>query len=574
VEPTPRPPADGDEFARRIRAERDRLAQDLGLDVRPGHYRRPAERPFTRTDREKGGITLLFGGLTRRHEQLIRSGMTGLGHDAVALPCPDVRAFQTGKEYGNPGQCNPNYFTVGALVRHLQDLEEAGTPREEIIERHVMVTGGACGPCRFGMYEAEYRLALRNSGFDGFRVALFDNAAGLEQSMAESGVSFDVEFFLSLLYALILGDLLNDVAYQIRPFEVTPGQTDQVLDQAVDLLGGILATPRPPSGRIRSTIEAVGGRWQRTRQATAIAERLRDRRLTDALGQVHDMLGQIEVDRTRLRPIVKVTGEFWAQTTEGDGNFGMFRFLEGEGAQVIVEPVGTWITYLLHQAKQRNIDRRGIGAGPAVRRDTDLLGRAADEARLRRSNASLDIAEALVRREWERHRRALGGLPHPLVDQYELQRLAHPYYNSRAAGGEGHLEVAKNIHYSTTGRCHMVLSLKPFGCMPSTQSDAVQSAVTSHHPDMIFLPVETSGEGEINAHSRVQMSLADARSKARAELDEELSRAGMTLEEVREYASEHPELGRATYSVPHAPGVAGVAAGFVRHVAALREVSR
>jgi predicted nucleotide-binding protein (sugar kinase/HSP70/actin superfamily) len=565
------PSAKDEELALRMRAERDRLARALGLDRQPQHYRRPAERPFAPAERGTG-VTLLFGGLTRRHELLIKAAMAGLGHDADALPCPDVRAFQTGKEYGNPGQCNPNYFTVGSLVRHLQELEQAGASRDEIVDRFVMVTGGACGPCRFGMYEAEYRLALRNSGFDGFRVALFDNAAGLEQGVAESGISFDAEFFLSLLYALIVGDLLNDVAYQIRPFEVSPGQTDQVLDEAVERLGDVFATPRLPSGRLKSAIDGVGGRWPPGRQATAIAARLRDRRLAHVLSDVHTMLGRIEVDRTRLRPIVKVTGEFWAQTTEGDGNFGMFRFLEGEGAQVIVEPVGTWITYLLHQAKQRSVDRKGIGPGRAVRRDTDIVGRAADEARLRWANAPLDVAEALVRREWERHRRALGGLPHPLVDQYELQRLAHPYYNSRAAGGEGHLEVAKNIHYSTTGRCHMVLSLKPFGCMPSTQSDAVQSAVTSHHPDMIFLPVETSGEGEINAHSRVQMSLADARAKARAELDDELSRAGLTLEEVREYAAEHPEVRRATYRVPHAPGVAGTAAGFVRHVAALRGV--
>ena len=38
----------------------------------------------------------------------------------------------------------------------------------------------------------------------------------------------------------------------------------------------------------------------------------------------------------------------------------------------------------------------------------------------------------------------------------------------------------------------MVLSLKPFGCMPSTQSDGVQAAVIAHFPDMIFLPIETS----------------------------------------------------------------------------------
>ena len=38
--------------------------------------------------------------------------------------------------------------------------------------------------------------------------------------------------------------------------------------------------------------------------------------------------------------------------------------------------------------------------------------------------------------------------PHELADQYELQRIGHPFYNSRAGGGEGHLEVAKNIYYS------------------------------------------------------------------------------------------------------------------------------
>jgi predicted nucleotide-binding protein (sugar kinase/HSP70/actin superfamily) len=59
-------------------------------------------------------------------------------------------------------------------------------------------------------------------------------------------------------------------------------------------------------------------------------------------------LDDVEVDRLRVKPVVKVTGEFWAQTTESDGNFGMFAFLEREGAHVLVEPLGGWILYLLH----------------------------------------------------------------------------------------------------------------------------------------------------------------------------------------------------------------------------------
>ena len=71
-----------------------------------------------------------------------------------------------------------------------------------------------------------------------------------------------------------------------------------------------------------------------------------------------------------MKPIVKITGEFWAQTTEGDGNFNMFRFLQREGAQVLVEPIGTWITYMIHQVVQKYGDvqgaRRRRGAAAAL----------------------------------------------------------------------------------------------------------------------------------------------------------------------------------------------------------------
>ena len=100
------------------------------------------------------------------------------------------------------------------------------------------------------------------------------------------------------------------------------------------------------------------------------------------------------------------------------------------------------------------------------------------------------------------------------------RELAHPFYNQFARGGEGHLEVGKNVYYTVHKLCHMVLALKPFGCMPSSQSDGVQSAVINKFKDMIFLPIETSGEGEVNAHSRVQMALGEAKVKAKTEFEQ------------------------------------------------------
>jgi predicted nucleotide-binding protein (sugar kinase/HSP70/actin superfamily) len=165
----------------------------------------------------------------------------------------------------------------------------------------------------------------------------------------------------------------------------------------------------------------------------------------------------------------------------------------------------------------------------------------------------------------------MGDTVHRLVPQKELARLAHPFYHQLARGGEGHMEVGKNVYYTVNHLCHMVLALKPFGCMPSTQSDAVQSRVVSKYKDMIFLPIETSGEGEVNAHSRVQMALAEARAKARAEFESVLEKTGRSMDDLRDFAEHHPQLKRALYKVPHRDGIAGTAAQFAWHVSELMD---
>lgn len=225
----------GDSVEATLHAERERMMKEAGLRVGPiSHFKRPRERGFTKA--ERGKVTIWLGGLTLRHEQLIVSGLEGLGYKVGLIPTPVKADFQAGKEFGNNGQCNPTYFTVGSLVNHLKRMrDEEGIPLETILSDHLFVTAGACGPCRFGMYEAEYRLALRNSGFDGFRVMLFQQQGGLDQAAVEAGLEFNLNFFLTLLNAMFMGDILNEVAYQIRPFELEPGRTNEVMQKCMDL---------------------------------------------------------------------------------------------------------------------------------------------------------------------------------------------------------------------------------------------------------------------------------------------------------------------------------------------------
>lgn len=565
------PIAGQDPVEARLQAERERLMAEEGLNVRQvSHFRRPEERPFTRAERET--TTILFGGLTLRHEQLLVSALEGLGYKVGLVPTPRKADFQAGKEYGNNGQCNPTYFTVGALVNYLKDLrDDKGMPVEDILRDYVFITAGACGPCRFGMYEAEFRLALQNSGFDGFRVLLFQQGGGLNQSEVEAGIEFNLNFFLSLLNGMFMGDLLNEVAYHIRPYEVVPGRTNEVFERCVALCqdrlrgknydeihGGALAS-------FLSKLTPVSD----DRDAASFLDQLRSDFYTGAFAECARMLQEeVEVDYTRAKPLVKITGEFWAQTTEGDGNFNMFPFLEREGAEVLVEPVGTWIAYMLNQAKTECRDRRGLDENTNLPGRLELRKRWQVEKNFRSKMFMFTLAEKILFREYERLRVALGGTAHELANQLELQRMGHPYYNSRSGGGEGHLEVAKAIYYCNKDLCHMVLSLKPFGCMPSTQSDGAQAAVVAHFPDLIFLPIETSGEGDINAHSRTQMALGEAKVKCKDEFKRAVARTGYTIEQIRAYVArpENRDLRRPLQQIPHYKGVIGRAANFVLYV--------
>lgn len=213
-----------------------RERERLGLASEPlKQWRDPNPQAFTRAQRET--TTLLHGGLTVAQDIFIGAALRGIGYRFETLQTPDLEALRFGKEFGNRGQCNPTYFTVGNLVKHLVGLRESGIPTSEIVERYAFVTAGACGPCRFGTYATEYRKALRDAGFDGFRVLLFQQQGGLKQATGEAlGLELNAKFFRGLLTGVLVGDVLNAIGYRLRPYELNPGDTDRAMERCKSLL--------------------------------------------------------------------------------------------------------------------------------------------------------------------------------------------------------------------------------------------------------------------------------------------------------------------------------------------------
>ena len=481
------------------------------------------EVPREFTAAQRAHTTILVSGLTMAHDLFIQSALRGIGYKVMAMDTPDNDALQYGREYGNRGQCNPTYFTVGNLVKYLDGLREQGMKTEDIVKNHVFITAGACGPCRFGTYVTEYRKALRDSGFDGFRVLLFQQTGGLKQATGdELGLKMDPQFFWGVIRAVLIGDALNVLGYRIRPYEVEAGSTDRALERAKGLIANAFAA---------------------------------NTSLLKALYQARKTMGAVKVDKLKVKPKVGIIGEFWAMTTEGDGNYGLQRFLEGEGAEVDIQLVAAWILYMIWQGRYDTNER-------ATLRGTDKAKSADGGSKfslanvdVRKRMVSLWAGEHVLRGLFGTIAKALGLNDFHLSDMNQIAEISHAFYDNNLRGGEGHMEVGKLIQNVAYAKVNMTLSVKPFGCMPSSSvSDGIQSFITELYPQAIFLPIETNGDGAVNVYSRVQMQLFKAKQVAQREVDKALAEVGMTLDEVRAYLAKHPELNHPFHKSPHKAG--------------------
>jgi predicted nucleotide-binding protein (sugar kinase/HSP70/actin superfamily) len=506
-------------------AERKRL----GLDTaKREHWHDPVPQTFTKSQKEH--TTLLVSGLTMAHDLFIQSALRGLGYKVEHLDCPDNDALRFGKEFGNRAQCNPTYFTVGNLIKHLSGLRNGGMPTKDVVENYLFLTAGACGPCRFGTYVTEYRKALRDSGFDGFRVMLFQQQGGLKQATGEeTGLDLGPAFFLALIKAIMAGDVLNAIGYRIRPYETEKGATDAAIERCKKI--------------VASALEEKGSVFV-------------------ALVKCRLEMSKVKVDRTNPKPKVGIIGEFWAMTTEGDGNYQLQRFLEREGAEVDIQLVSAWVLYNIWEVSHDTRDRMTLR-----RDDTAKLGLAGVDGWKRMM--ALHAAEWAVRILFQGFANTMGLHGYHLPDMEEVADISHRFYNNELRGGEGHMEVGKLILNILHNKVNMTLSVKPFGCMPSSGvSDGVQSYITEKYPGGIFLAIETSGDGAVNVQSRVQMMLFKAKQAALRESEEALARYGMTRDEVKRIVARVPLIGHPLFKMPHRHG--STAADVIELAAMLR----
>ena len=491
-------------------------------------YRAYSPRPVRPEERD--GIEILFGGLHWRAEKLIQAVFENLGYRARPLPNATRDDLLLGRELADIGQCCPTSFTTGNLARFLAG-EAKRLGADKAAEKYVYLTAGACGACRFGQYHQSYELALRNLGLEAFRLFLLEQTRLDQGAFAGGGIEAGMPLTLGAVWAVLCADAVQGLEYRTRPYEVIKGETDRVVRESIDELADVFRR-RPRRGR----------------KSGLLLWHLSTPYFIRALRSVFAKFEAIEVDKLQPKPLVKITGEFYLQTVEGDPNYNIHRWLEAEGAEVAPAPIVVWLDYLFRVHVQQLEDYVGIDR----------------TARLKLARARL-LQKALGW-TYSRMRAALGNIPHEIPDQYELRRLAAPYFHHRLSGGEGDMLIGKALWAHRHKKAHMICELSPYACMPNTMSVGAMAGVIGKHRDLLYAPLEIKGDAEVHALSRCQMILTEAKKRAKSEFDAALSQAGLTVDAARARRDAHPAMRRASYHVA-AAGRTGTAANLVAALA-------
>jgi predicted nucleotide-binding protein (sugar kinase/HSP70/actin superfamily) len=407
--------------------------------------------------------TLLVGGLGSIHDPLLAAALRGVGFEAVALhPATNTGMFRA-RGLGNHGQCNPAHYSAGAVV---EQARRSTLSLPDFAGTHAWLTLGSCGPCRLSSFALEYARVLECAGLGALPVVFLEQLGFVVGALETPLERLEQPAAQAAVTALATGDAIAALGRFLRPYALDPDAVERLLDCAVGSLACALETGQSVQSHLRE------------------------------LGQRSHA---ICCDFSRIAPSILLVGEPWATLIDGDPSYDLVRRLGQHGAEVDAPSTVSWLRFRLWEEARRGRAAR-VGGLP----EAEALAMAGADDRL------FELARTSAR--------ALG-MSHPSRNEQEdVAALAAPHYVADVRGGSVHLEIGRALRALRDRTAHHVVSLKPFGCLPSSGlSDSILGALAERRAAPPFIAIESTGDADATVESRIEMTLDTARTAAERE---------------------------------------------------------
>ncbi len=408
---------------------------------------------FTKQMREE--YTILVPQMLPMHFALLVRVIQTYGYKVEMLNTSGKSILDYGQKYVHNDACFPAVLVIGQLI----DAVKSGKYDPHKVALIITQTGGGC---RASNYIHMLRKALTRAGLEYVPVISL-NLSGLEKN---PGFKLSLGFIRKAVYAVFYGDLLMNVANQVRPYEIEPGDTQRAIDECMDML---LEQMNQGKGLSFKSMEANFDR---------IIQRFQDIPVTGEEKVRVGVVGEIYVKYSPL------------------GNNNLEQFLLDEGAEPVVPGLAAVVIFKIFT---REVDVASDGGKWINAKVCHLF--AAYIKRYQRA-----MIDALKR---SGRFRAPG-------DFDELHGYIKGYLGDGNKMGEGWLLTAEMLELIHTGVPNIVCT-QPFGCLPNhIVGKGMIRRLKDDYPWSNVVAIDYDpGATKINQENRIKLMLANAKGLAR-----------------------------------------------------------
>lgn len=357
------------------------------------------------------------------------------GYNAKELPAEEQDTYDLGRSVTRGSECLPTALTIGVMLSTLDAYPKNG-------HKHALFMPTAQGPCRFGQYCTLHRQILDREGHEDVFI--------LSPSSTNSYFGLDEMLRRTIFKSFVAADILLKARCKVRPYEVNPGETNDVVNEQVKNVSRAIENGQ------------------------------------DLVKVLKNGIREISAIRTEPgeKPLVGVVGEIYIRNSRF-GNENLIDAIEEFGGEVWMAPIAEWILYT---------------ASPL------------SYLQYMKSAFSKKAFKNYISFRWQRHwEHKLYNACRPFISDRIEPAIKKVFnggqkYMTMNIGGEALSIIGRTLEFSRQG-ASLVVNCAPFGCMPGTVTTALFRNISRE----IGMPiVNLFYDGNGNENKRLKVFLNNA----------------------------------------------------------------
>ena len=423
------------------------------------------------TKEMKKEYTILMPQMLPIHFGMFQKMLQLEGYNVVQLNNEGQAVVDEGLKYVHNDTCYPALLVIGQFL----DAIKHGGYDSHKVALFITQTGGGC---RASTYIHLLRKALEKAGM-GY-IPVISISFGLEKN---PGFHLTIPLLRRLIYAMMYGDLIMNVANQVRPYEVNAGETDALVETW--------------KNRLIDRFQQGKGMSRKQMQA--------------AFKEICDAFKAVPVENFGSKVRVGVVGEIYVKFSSL-GNNQLEKFLLSEGA----EPVVPGLTdFLIFKIFNREVDVNIYG-GKWIKKKVCQIFKGYVE------QCQRDMIDALNNSHYFK-------APGTFED---LHRLVHGYLGEGCKMGEGWLLTAEMLELIHSGTPNIVCA-QPFGCLPNhIVGKGMVRRLKDDYPDSNIVAIDYDPSAtKINQENRIKLMLANGKAMAKRRAAQEAAKEAQAAKE-------------------------------------------